>query len=456
MSLDLKKDYEFGWRWLLPLHAGITYRMYGFSVEEEQFWCTAPLAFSSSSRNTLAEVLLVNPDNGYACNGPTDEEMGSASVICIVAKRSSARKWRSRLAAEFPLLKEYGLLPATNPRVIVPLAAPHLVVAALGLHRPGRWVARLGVSVAQSLAGIGNFSLLRGRVLLIASRDPKRPAHGSVVAGWPVRGGGADEVEYALYLGGPDENRKTVIVPLGLNTPNVILKVAMLDKARASLRNEAASINALAHSPLAIHIPKLVDVVDADGILTLYQEYRPRRATKPRQMRESVIGFLASLSRMERRKERLAVLLEDIPVEASSGMSDKVAIACRALYARLEALSQAGTLLWVHRSHGDFASWNCSWSEHGIFVFDWEASRAQDLAFGDVFYYAIAPALHVQRNPHVQKTLDAALYLAQQVSESADMGGVDCRVYLALWLLGRLGEASQYGELLILLEEYWQ
>jgi hypothetical protein len=192
VSLDLKKDYEFGWRWLLPLHAGITYRMYGFSVEEEQFWCTAPLAFSSSSRNTLAEVLLVNPDNGYACNGPTDEEMGSASVVCIIANRSCARQWRARLAAEFPQFKEYGLLPESMPRVIIPLATPHLAVTALGLHRPGRWVARLGVGVARMLARVGNFSLLRGRVLLIASRGPERLPLGSVLAEWPARGGGAD------------------------------------------------------------------------------------------------------------------------------------------------------------------------------------------------------------------------------------------------------------------------
>jgi len=455
VSLDPIKDYEFGWRWLLPVQVGSSCRLYGFSVEEEQFWCTAPLAFSSTTRSAHADALLVYPDNVYACTGPTDDEVRSASVVCIVAKRSSARPWRSKLAAEFPRLMEYGLLPAANPRVVVPLAAPHLAVAALGLHRPGRWVARLGVGVARKLAGIGNFTLLRGRVLLIASRGPKQPAHGSVVAGWPVRRSGVDDGEYALYLGTPDENRKTVVVPLGGTTPDVILKVAMLDKARASLRNEAAALNALAFSPLAIYIPKLVDVVEAGGILTIYQEYRPRKAVNRRQMRKSVIGFLAGLSRVERRKQRLEVLLENIPVEACSRLHDKVAIAWRVLYARLESLSEAGTLLWVHRSHGDFASWNCSWSAQGLFVFDWEASREQDLAFGDVFYYVIAPALLIQRNPHVQETLDAALFLAQQVAESANMAGVDCRMYLALWLLGRVGEASLYGELLKLLEGNW-
>ena len=456
MNLDPTKDYEFGWRWLLPIRADSTCRLYGFSVEEEQFWRTAPLAFSSSTRSASVEVLLVNPDNEFVCTGPTDDEVGSASVVCIVAKRSSAKPWRARLAAEFPRLKEYGLLPAASPRVIVPLAAPHLAVAALGLHRPGRWVARLGVDVARTLAGIGNFSLLSGRVLLIASRGPEQPAHGSTVADWPVRGGGVDELDYALYLGTPDDNRKTVVVPLGLAAPDVILKVAMLDKARVSLRNEAAALGELAISPLAIHIPKLMDVVDAGDILTIYQEYRPRKTGRPRQMRESVTGFLAGLSRIERRKKRLAVLLEDIPLDACSRLSDKVAIAsCRALYARLESLSEAGTLLWVHRSHGDFAPWNCSWTAQGFFVFDWEASRVQDLAFGDAFYYVIAPALLVQRNPHVQEALDAALCLAQQVAESADMPGVDCRIYLALWLMGRVGEASLYSELLKLLERNW-
>jgi hypothetical protein len=455
VNLDPLKDYEFGWRWLLPIQEGITCQLYGFNVEEELFWHTAPLALSSSPSSARPKVLLVNLHSGYGCTGPTDTEVSSANVVCIVTNRSNARPWRARLVAEFPRLKEYGLLPAANPRVIVPLAAPQQTVAALGLHRPGRWVARLGVGVARVLAGFGNFSLLRSRVLLIATREPEQPAHGSVVAGWPVSGGGADKVEYALYLGTPDDNRKTVVVPLGLTTPVVMLKVAMLDKARDSLRNEAAALVALALSPLAIHIPKLVDVVDSSGILTIYQEYRPRKAIRSRQMHKPVIAFLAGLSRIDRRKERLSVLLDEIFVDACSGLSDKVSIAFRALYARLEALSKAGALLWVHRSHGDFASWNFSWSPQGIFVFDWETSRAQELAFCDSFYYVIAPALLLQRKPHVQETLDAALFLAQQVAESADMAEVDCRIYLALWLMARVAEASLYGDLLKLLERNW-
>lgn len=48
------KDYEFGWRWLLPLQAESICRLYGFSVEEEQFWRTAPLGLSCSSGITCA------------------------------------------------------------------------------------------------------------------------------------------------------------------------------------------------------------------------------------------------------------------------------------------------------------------------------------------------------------------------------------------------------------------
>lgn len=454
MSLDPIRDYEFGWRWLLPVQACSACRLFGFSAEEEAFWGTAPLALPSSVRDGRGDVLLVNCDKCVQYTKPTDLEVDSASVVCIIANRSCARQWRARLAAEFPQFKEYGLLPESMPRVIIPLATPHLAVTALGLHRPGRWVARLGVGVARMLARVGNFSLLRGRVLLIASRGPERLPLGSVLAEWPARGGGADG-DYALYLGTPDDNRKTVVVPLGLTAPDVILKVATLDKARASLRNEADVLAVLAASPLANHTPKLVGVVDAGAILTIYQEYRRRKAVKPRQMREAVVSFLGGLSRMSRQGQPLARILAEIPMDACSGLSDEVASACRSLYARLASLADSGTLLWVHRSHGDFAPWNCSWSAQGFFVFDWEASRAQDLAFGDVFYYVVAPALLVQRNPSAQGALQSALRLARQVAESGDMTEVDCRIYLAIWLLGRAGEGSLYGDLSVLLERNW-
>ncbi len=446
-------DFRFGWRWLLPSMTGDRIRLYGLAKEEAVFWREAlPELEWKDDDGSRADVLLVDGVHCPLQAMPALADIQNAQLVCMVLNRVQARHWRMVLHDVFPQVREYGLLPSGNPRVVVPLSKSHHTITALRLHRPGRWIARLGLTLACVLARFGNFALLRGRVLLIATRSTDFTPNGAVHAGL-FEHTDRQPTDYALYLGTPDANRKTVVLPLMDASPSRILKVAATPEARTSLNTEASALSALSQSSLSVFVPRLDGLVSSDAMLTLYQEYRPRRQIGQRKLDAATVAFLGRIALLGRKSMPLSEYLMALPIKAHS--STEINEACRALYQRLQDLAVADLEIWVHRTHGDFAPWNCTWTDQGLFVFDWEESREQGLALGDAFYYAIAPALLVQRNANAAKTLDAALHLANNVA-GASGTELDSRVYLALWLLDRVGQANLYDALIVLLERGWR
>jgi hypothetical protein len=78
---------------------------------------------------------------------------------------------------------------------------------------------------------------------------------------------------------------------------------------------------------------------------------------------------------------------------------------------------------------------------------------------GDAFYYAIAPALLLQRNANAETILAKVLHVGEMLAKKmANVSGVlpDPKLYLALWLLGRQDKTGLYGELLVLLARSWR
>ncbi len=447
-------DFATSWRWLLPVTTGSAIRLYGFSNEEVPFWRGEFTDLEWKDDGAVADTLLVHVGSGSGHAMPSASDIRAATLVCIIAGRTRAKHWRIVLQEAFPQVREYGLLPSGNPRVVVPLTSARCAVTALRLHRPGRWIARLGLMLARTLAGLGNFALLRGRVLLLASRSADFIPSGAVEAGLLER---TDHrtMDYALYLGTPDDNRKTVVLPIGDSPPGNILKVAATPKARASLNNEALALSEMAKSPLSAFVPRMDGLVSSGSKLTLYQEYRPRRGICQRKLDVAVVAFLGRLMLLGRKSIPLSALLTSMPANTNQSLSLEADVACRALRERLQLLANSGAEVWVHRTHGDFAPWNCAWTDQGLFVFDWEESREQGLALGDAFYYAIAPALLVQPNANPANTLDTSLRLADRVVEASGVE-LDIRVYLALWLLYRAAQADFYGELIVLLERSWR
>jgi|GEM_PF-2278495 len=448
-------DFRYGWRWLLPLVAGQSVGLYGFSREEELFWNDVVMTAGLVGHVDNAEVLLVNADGVAKYGSPVIADIDIAQVVCVVASGQLARRWRRVLRAKFSQLKEYSLLPAANPRIVVPLDSSRHAASGLSLHRPGRWTVRLGLLAARALVKVGCFGLLRRRVLLIATRAPDSLPLGALQAEFYKRYH-HQGMDFALYLGTADDNRKTVVLPVGPSVPQIILKIAATPRARASLTNEAAALVALAQSPLAMCVPQLSGLVASGSTLNLYQEFRQRRFVGKRRMGAAVVHFLAQLSQVDRELAPLSELLAKLPLLPLVDELDGYAVAYCAVRRQLEALAASGAKLWVHRAHGDFSPWNCAWSDHGIFVFDWEESRRQSLALGDAFSYVISPAHLIQRKANAHTILSDTLSLAERVVHAGGLAGLDARDYLALWLLHRDCHARLYGDLLVLLERNWR
>src|SRR6185503_3583907 len=116
--------------------------------------------------------------------------------------------------------------------------------------------------------------------------------------------------------------------------------------------------------------------------------------------------------------------------------------------ARLQTRADNGLTIWEHRSHGDFAPWNCAWTTRGLFVYDWEDSRARDAAFGDAFHFVAGPAAEVEPYPNPARTLRLALGFARRAATAIGLERIDLNTHFALWALRRAGSVALYGAML--------
>ena len=293
-------DFRFGWRWLLPLSTCRTVQLVGFSPEEKSYWESLFPFSGPICRRQPAELFIIKYDGGGASFNPNSFDFSKARFLALVGPGKQATSWRRTLRESFPLVREYCLLPSENPRVVVPLSSFMATKAALDLHRPGRWVARFGVQTAKIMARFEIYTLLRQRVLLIASQNQKSQTGGSRFSAQSKRNS-SPEIDYALYLGSPNSNRKTVVLPINSGGPSSILKIAETTKAKLALSNEADVLEKLAHSQISSYIPRSEGLVETEGALYLYQEYRSRKPVTARQMDLEVTTFLGLLSQIESR-----------------------------------------------------------------------------------------------------------------------------------------------------------
>lgn len=384
-------DYRFAWRWLAPLPDCASVFVGGFGDRETAFWHGVLAARAVPSPAGEAQAWIVDADQ------VPPGELARARAICAVGSARALAPWRRAVHGRFAQVREYGLLPRDNPRVVVPLTPRH-AGAGLRLHRPGRRMARAALRLAACLARAHILAPLRHRSLLVAARDADAVPSGAVEALLPEWLGEA-QLDYALYLGTADDNRKTVVLPLGAGAPHCIVKVAATPRARQSLRNEAAALDGLRRSAVARNVPRVLGRVESGSTLAVYQQYRVRRAAGARLLEDAVVDFLARL--------------------------------CA-----------------IGVSHGDFTPWNCAWTDEGLLVYDWEASTAAELPLGDAFHYVLGTALHLGNCRRPRQTLQQALALAARVADAAAMQRAQPRAQLAAWLRQRLPQAAFYGTLL--------
>ncbi len=256
MISDFHLDYHFGWRWLLPIVPGDRVLLLGFADHERTFWKKVLVDVNITESSSKASVWLINELPPGCVAGLDSDQLRS---LCVVGTNKIVTAWHRWLGDRFDKVSDFALLPPNNPRVVVPLANKDWTLQGLELHRPGRRLARGIISVLKGLVWLGFSRPLRSRMLCIAGKDSIIGFQGAQQAGLKL-GTKIAPAQFALYLGTPDENRKTVIMPVNTDR-QIILKQGYSFKAKAALHTEAAALQAMSLTTLASKVPALFDVV---------------------------------------------------------------------------------------------------------------------------------------------------------------------------------------------------
>jgi len=435
MYLDSKKqhknsllDYRFGWRWLMPLQASWNIYLLGFDKEDSCFWKSVLFPATIINSQNCTAGWIINSESPDSTKILNLKSFDNVNFVCIVGSGHSINRWLGVLKkAGFVDVREYGLLPHANPRVVVPLGSRRHTLQGLALHRPGRQIAQFVIRLSKILVSIGVCTPLRRRVLLIANKTPNAASIGAQQS--KVSEHFSQQIlDYALYLGTPDDNRKTVVLPLSDGMPDTILKSGSSPLARMALLNESHSLSAMQETPLSGNIPLLKEIVNDENGITLYQEYRVRLPRNIKALQPDILEFLSGLSRINRYDRPLNEYLEaNIDLVSVKTPINKWLI----------RLAQQGKMVCEHRGHGDFAPWNVAWSRKGLFVYDWEESRPNMPAFWDSFYYITAPALRIKKQPDPALIAAQCIDFATKVASASGLAHLDVTCHFVIWCLSR-------------------
>lgn len=423
-------DRRLGWRWLLSTEEGSQTTALGFDSEEAAVFGAGLRGASESAVVRSGGVVVVNANCPALDSAAVAGQVTHANLVAMVGTPRKLSRWRGHLRG-FSDIRHYGLLPTSLPRLVVPLGRGAWVRAGLALHRPGRRAARAAVAATRFLACFGLAKLMFRRRLVVARRakdggsSEGRIAEGDLVAEAP--GPGHD---FALYLGTADPDRKTIILPLGRGAPDRIVKIAQTPLAREALAREAANLRMLEGTVLADRVPRALAYLEGERESALHIEYRSRRSAPESRIREAASGLLADLALLDRGEVALRLRLGEVDRAKLSGAAARLTDA-------LERYADQDATLRLHRSHGDFTPWNCSWTAAGFFVFDWEESRPHQPAFFDAFSYIVAPALLIDRGLDPRRVVCDAVGFAELVAERASLPGEAIPVHFAVWLLER-------------------
>lgn len=432
-------DYKFAWRWLLPLQTDDSLAFFGLDDGAVEWWQQHHGALSPG-RPTDGVLLAIDEltqeqiDQSIALHSPR--------WLCAWGAGKQVDRLAKRLG-DYRYVNIYGMLPADMPRLVVPLSSPLGVAAGLRLHRPGRRLVRGAMRLAAFLGRFGSYGLLKRKVLLIACRDHPGVPGAAVRANFsPV----TDIKDFALYLGTADSNRKTVALPVPISPSHGIIKYAGTPQACTAIRNEAQALSHMQKTDLSRQVPALLSFKEGETEVTLVQEFRQHRSVSASRQNRAVLQFLRTLTTVDCEESTLGAVLEGVP--------DKLPKEYGPLLQRLLAMP-VDTPVYCHRGHGDFAPWNCSWSKHGLFVYDWEASQACGLALMDAFYYVLAPMLLVQQSTDGRHALHVSMAFASQLIQGSKLNDIDCHFYMALWLLQESSSNALYQNIAVALLEDW-
>jgi len=213
--------------------------------------------------------------------------------------------------------------------------------------------------------------------------------------------------------------------------------------ARQALRKEREVLGYLAKTILKNQVPAVLGWEVGPEISALTLEYLERKRVSSKVMAAGVVDFLSSMARLEAQTMSLKRFLAEVSHIHQKSYAEDDGLVCDALE-WLESCSRAGREICLHLSHGDFAPWNCMWTERGFFVFDWEESRQAEVALADAFSYATSPAVHVAGRHNPERVFGRALDLGRYIARKTGWREDEVIVHYALWIFPRLGRHTLY------------
>lgn len=433
LAADL--DYVFAWRWLLPkFKTGATGLVLADKSSSEHFLTALSLRTPASVNEA---PLLVVIDAHFVLTNPLvfhPEIVAGADTVVVYGTDSAVAQVSKQLKLDRDVMRNYGLIPPGFPRVVVPLGNQVSTLSGLGLHRPGRRLAKLAVAGLKLLARLGFVWPLKRSRLLIVSHRSSRPALLESIEGISV-----DGHDFALYLGVAGSARKTIALPVGKTVPQWIIKSAELPAARSKLANEARMLGELANTALAECVPSLHSFHSSARASVLVQQYFRASTKNGSNLDAAVREFLTNAAGIGTTqipiKDFIASQIS-LPTEIAEIPEDRIAKA--AVLLSKCAVKFSEILIPIGFTHGDFAPWNCLLEKTGLRVFDWEDGSSEGLFIGDAFSYVVMQRLLLRQDRNAVRIANEAVGFAKSIYTSQDIGVEQVEACFVIWCLSRI------------------
>jgi len=339
-----------------------------------------------------ALVVLASPAERETVKVPeiADRLKPDGVLVCLGFAGCDLKGGELRRAG-FQNIRRYAALPNCQPRVFFPLSSGRLVAKGLGFHFPGSRRAQRMTRIAKLLAGCGCKAHLKKGSLVVATRDLDSHRE-ETLGGYFSRRLGYPIKDFAVYAGSDTSRRKiTALAVAAGKQPDLVVKISDTAQGAEAIRQETEALRALAASPLADQVPKLV-VEDGkwNGYTIQVQSAAPRCSSKQiRRLTDQHIEFLAELATMGRTVQPLQSTKTWWKLLAMIDKTNMVSLRESVLQAidLVQSKEYAKTDVVCHFVHGDFAPWNIRRSDGRIFVMDWEESETEGLWLSDLFHF---------------------------------------------------------------------
>jgi len=292
--------------------------------------------------------------------------------------------------AGFRNFRHYAALPASKPRLFIPLASRKSRARGLAFHSPGSFKAQISLAVAKALNCLGmRFHLMKHTISLYARSQKAFENNGllqriSEHLGYPI-------IDLVIFGGSESPRRKITALAVTCGQgKDVVVKIADTELGTEAIKQESKALQAIADSELSGQAPKLI----AEGKWCSYYVQLQEKAVgishkQTSSLTNAHLDFLSKLSTVDRKVTPLKETRIWQNVKALAGAASSKALPQSIRIALEKALSNefANMPVVCHRTHGDFAPWNIKVHNGKLFIYDWEDSLPDGLALTDIFHF---------------------------------------------------------------------